>query len=147
MWRDLAHATRHHSDDFAIADLNQDGVLDFAGVNFFSNDGFGFAIMTGLEGGRFTRRESVGLASEVSRVRTADLNQDGRLDLIDLEDASGRIGISRQLPDGSFETVQRTRIAGDLVDVVTNDFNGDGRLDALILSDFPNVTTLLLGDR
>ncbi|MDA1251424.1 MAG: FG-GAP-like repeat-containing protein [Planctomycetota bacterium] len=80
-----------------------------------------------------------GMLSDPEGVTTADVDGNGRLDVIFVQSAANQITVLRQRLDG---TIVRNDygVTGAPREVVAADFNGDGFLDFATLTDAPNVT-------
>jgi hypothetical protein len=112
----------------AVGDFNGDGKLDFA-VPYDNGGSTGVAIYLGNGDGTFQSPKSYGVADRATTASVADINGDGKLDII----TNG--GVLLGNGDGTFTT-------GAAIDVcnsgcpVSNpqigDFNGDGKLDVAI---------------
>ncbi len=63
---------------------------------------------------------------------SADLDHDGRPDLITVEPGSGHVSILYGVGSGKFGTPQSVFVGSDPVDVQVGDFNGDGYLDLVV---------------
>ena len=115
------------SEQFALADLNNDGHLD-AVVN---NGQVSIAVLFGKGDG--TLRSPVTIAAErnayVTSISPFDMNGDGRLDLVTANSGNGDISVYLGNGDGTFQAA-RNYMAGTIVgNAGVADFNGDGNLD------------------
>ncbi len=100
---------------FKLGDFNADGSRDLVVA-----DGVDLRVLLGAGDGTFTVRER--WEGQASLAKVADLDSDGRLDLI-----LNSGGIQRGNGDGSFRAPERYVGIWGAVDVA--DFDGDGRLD------------------
>ena len=64
----------------------------------------------------------------------ADVNGDGRPDLLVAEPASGQLSVSLQLPDGSLASPKTFPTLAGVSQIATADWNGDGQPDIFLLS-------------
>lgn len=106
-------------------DLNGDGRPDLIAAN---DDGatHGLAVRIGRGNGTFRQATRPPAGSDPHAITTADLNSDGRLDLI----STSFSGVTIQLGAGDGAFAPAMRIAADQPQaVVAGDFNRDGRPD------------------
>lgn len=118
------------------ADLNGDGRLDLVAASQAGNDlvvflqpaeGFASTAVPDLVLG------SGGYASGPRSVEAADLDGDGRLDLVSANESSENLHVFLQDPSGGFPSspliLGSSLVTGEPQSVRTADLNGDGRLD------------------
>ncbi len=130
-----------------VADLDDDGDLDVLvasmGVIPPSNARTGAVVVLVNEGnGQFTNRVLLDNAARVSHLEAADLNRDGRLDLVvgQFGFLQGEIRWMENRGDWRFESHPVSDLAGS-IHVPVVDLDGDGHLDmvALISQDTEEV--------
>jgi hypothetical protein len=111
--------------DIVIGDFNGDGRLDFATAEHTANHASAFG---GLGDGTFLAAARLAAGTAPAALAAADLDHDGRLDLIagNADDASVLLGRG----DGSFQD-QLFAVTGHPNALAVGDFNGDGRLDVV----------------
>ncbi|GAB3859772.1 hypothetical protein GCM10028822_36880 [Hymenobacter terrigena] len=129
----------------ALGDLNGDGNLDLVVPQSYSNVGWAqVALGDGALG--FSIRQYSGLANCARGVALADLNGDGRLDLVAATydggggNTNGSVSVRRGTGDGGFlpaadATSQELPASGALT-VALADFTGDGYVDVAALRPF-----------
>jgi hypothetical protein len=131
---------------FTLGDFNHDGKIDLAEIVCDSPDAgfpFGFANCTlGVllgdgTGTNFTQSQSIQLAGASYNLQSADINGDGILDLIYVQNNRGVIRFG--LGNGTFSPqIYLTPPTTDPVDAAAiADFNNDSRLDVALLSGHP----------
>jgi hypothetical protein len=130
----------------AVADVNGDGHPDLVTANFGSANEGGSSVSLLLGNGNGTFRSAVnfGFVYRASSVVVADVNGDGRPDLVV---ASGDIsGVSVLLGNGNgtFQNVVSVGAGGFSVAVA--DVNGDGRPDLVTANFGSNNVSVLLGN-
>jgi len=106
-----------------LAHIDDDGILDLA-VSGYPE---GTAVLRGL-GGLTYEEEAQRVAFFPYRLDVADLNIDGRPDLVGQTDA---LTVALALDGGGFDSTKRLTVDEDLNDVLLADLDGDGRLDLL----------------
>lgn len=114
----------------AVGDVNGDGVADL--VTTF-DDAIG--VRYGLGGRLFGPMLKLPFSSLIEQVQVADLNGDGRQDIVVLDQASANIVVFYQNPSGAMGPgayIPAPHAGGN--DLKIADMNGDGRLDVVISS-------------
>lgn len=127
-----------------LVDVNGDGKLDAVSADFNSDT---VSVLIGNGDGTFKARVSLalGVNSDPTSISAADLNGDGKLDLITSDSGPGRLSVLFGNGDGTFKaafTLATNPYSGS--SVTTGDINGDGFAD-LISGDL-NRVTLFLGN-
>jgi uncharacterized protein (DUF2141 family) len=117
-----------------IADFNGDGVLDLA-ISGVGSGSYGISVSLGVGDGTFKSPMIFDTASEIIATATADLNNDGKLDLLGYETDS-YIAYMLGNGDGTFQSPDLIYRYGALSPIVA-DFDNDGRLDFAHLAHSP----------
>jgi len=127
------------STSVVLADFNGDGKLDAVVNDTFK--GGRVCLLLGNGDGTFQAAQDIAVPSEVQWVATADVNEDGKPDLILATAADVSILLGKG--DGTFGTPSNLGV-GPMTYAVTADFNKDGHADiAALHSNFNNPATMV----
>jgi hypothetical protein len=132
-------ATGYRPSAVAVGDVNGDGIPDLVVPNQGSRSAPAntVSVLLGNGDGTFAPPENVVVSLPLSNVAVADVNGDGKSDIIFTSFSANTVGVLLSNGDGSFRSLQRftvrglSRVPGA---VAVADFDGDGRLD-LVTSD------------
>ncbi len=133
----------------AVADVNSDGRPDIVTANGASNN---VTVLLGQAGGGFAPAAGSPFAvgTEPRSVAVADVNGDGRPDIVTANETSDDVTVLLGNGDGSFAPAASSPFATDAsyaYSVAVADVNGDGRPDIVTAnSDPPFNVTVLLGN-
>jgi hypothetical protein len=123
------------SESIATGDFNNDGVLDLVRNDPFPDGDVNapgrIALLIGRGDGSFAPATFVSVGLHVSKVATADLNRDGRLDLIATAYSGDRVGVLLGNGDGSFSAAPQLTPMQPR-DAIAADWDHDGRLDLIV---------------
>ena len=122
----------------AVADLNGDGFLDVV------TGASGINILFGGPAGSFQPAVSLPNFTDVQAIVIADVNRDGKLDLVVSERDNNDIAVALGRGDGTFCEPIRTPVSAAFALAVA-DFNGDGRPDVAVSQYAGGTVTILLG--
>ncbi|HUA89847.1 MAG TPA: VCBS repeat-containing protein, partial [Steroidobacteraceae bacterium] len=134
-----------------VADLNGDGRPDIVatGYDVYGNNGAVYVFLQSAQGGTFLSPVSYPAGAQPSSVKVADLNGDGRPDLVVADYGPGADGTGGP---GASILLQSTSAAGTFgapalyptyfgtIDVAVADLNGDGKPDVVTASLGPYPT-------
>ncbi len=124
----LSFGAGNHPRFVAVADLNGDGRLDLAVVNFG-----GVAVLLHRPDGFFEGATDYGTGGSPRAVASGDFNRDGKLDLAVVNrnpfGGSGNVSVLLGRGDGTLEAA-RSYVPGASF-LTVGDFNGDAKLDLL----------------
>ena len=128
----------------ALADLNGDGRLDLVTANFNSSD---VSVLLGNGDGTFQSEQRFaagdGFFRGPSSVVVADLNGDGKPDIVTANSFSDTVSMLLGNGDGTFQTQQRFAVGDSPNAVAVADLNGDGKLDVVTANGSDDVSVLL----
>ena len=90
--QNLSISLGSHPQSITIAHINQNQFLDIAVVNTWDNN---FNVFLGRGNGSFSRRYvyPTGILSAPNSIVTADLNHDGRIDVVTTHGGTGTVGV------------------------------------------------------
>ena len=125
----------------AVADVNGDGKPDLLVANecaSSSNCANGtVGVLLGNGDGTFQAAVTYGSGGEAYSVAAADVNSDGKLDLVVANGQSGSIGVLLGNGDGTFQKAATYSSGGQgSYSVAVGDVNGDGKLDLVVANEF-----------
>lgn len=144
-----------HGSAIAAGDLNGDGVPDLVVTNATAGDHADVSVLLGVKGGGFAAARNYTLGSLSNEVFLADMNRDGKLDLVEdggvaLGKGDGSFGPLQPFPAGlGFGQPYPTTFSMHLA---VGDVNGDGIPDVVVsyvppgMSAFASQVWVLLGD-
>ncbi|MDO7884907.1 FG-GAP-like repeat-containing protein [Hymenobacter cheonanensis] len=133
----------------AVADVDGDGNLDVVTANS-NGDSAGLLLGTGSTGSnsfRTVRPYSTGAGGHPYQITVADVNGDGRPDLLAANANTNSIGVLLNLGFNTFSaaTSFSTGAGSAPTDIVVADVNGDGQPDLLTANNFGAAVGVLLG--
>ena len=112
----------------AVGDVNRDGVPDVVTAN---NESYNVSVLLGRGNGTFHAQItfSVGYYAYPRSVAIADVNGDGRPDLLTANAGNNDVSVLLGRGDGTFETLRTFTVGSLPYSVVVADVNGDGQPD------------------
>ncbi|HJU57074.1 MAG TPA: VCBS repeat-containing protein, partial [Pyrinomonadaceae bacterium] len=140
--------TDSQATDLVAGDFNDDGRPDLAVLNTDPDMDFdNIAILLGDGAGGFTAAPDARTNSEGRSLVVADINRDGKLDLVVANNGSFRIAVLAGDGAGGFTQISDVHVRQDPFSVVVADFNHDGALDLAATSFIDNTAvSIRLGD-
>ena len=117
------------------ADFNGDNKLDLASAN---EDGT-VSILLGNGDGTFKAPQNVKAASDCVYLAAADLNKDGKLDLVVTNLNPGLVAVLKGNGDGTFGAPAVYNATFGPTGVIITDFNHDGKMDIVIGAGSPDI--------
>ncbi|MCY2953933.1 MAG: PKD domain-containing protein [Planctomycetota bacterium] len=94
----------------------------------------------------FNSPVSLAVGSYPTSTAIADLNADGKLDIVAANTVSNTISVLLGRGDGSFQTAVNRTVGSGPMSVAVADFNADGKLDLVTANQTANTLSILLGN-
>jgi hypothetical protein len=144
-----SYATGILPDSVTVGDFNGDHKLDIAVANYCGSDptcktAGTVSIFLGNGDGTFQPQVSYNAELRPASVVTADLNNDGKLDLAVVNLQSNTVSILLGNGDGTFQPQVSYRTGAAPYSLAVGDFNGDGKPDVATADD--STASLLIGN-
>ncbi|HLP18063.1 MAG TPA: FG-GAP-like repeat-containing protein [Bacteroidota bacterium] len=128
-----------------VADLNEDGAPDIAAVNTLGGS-ISILLNTHLGDGTFTAGPVVALnpGCEPRAIVSADMNNDGHLDLITANTKDNSISILTNDGTAHFTVSKTITVGASPRGIAAGDFNNDGATDLVVMNRGASTVTLLI---
>lgn len=126
-------------------DFNGDGKQDLATADQYSSQA---SVLLGNGDGTFAAHAEYASAIGGAPVAlaTADVNGDGKLDLVVVNYKTNNVSILLGNGDGTFKTHVEYATGNGPMGVAIGDLNGDGKLDLVVANSIDNTVSVLLGN-
>jgi len=125
------------------ADVNGDGKMDLISANQGYGSGNTLTVLTNNGSGGFVTASSPVVGSQPVSVTAADVNGDGKMDLICANYNGNTLTVLTNNGSGGFVISSSPRVGTTPYSVVAADVNGDGRLDLVCANSGDNTLTVL----
>ena len=125
------------------ADVNGDGKMDLIWANM-NGLGNSISVLTNNGHGRFTTSGIYSVGSEPEFVMAADINGDGKIDLISANWLANTLTLLTNNGIGSFVLAATLAVGNGPQSVVAADVNGDGKIDLITANKSSNTISILL---
>jgi hypothetical protein len=129
----------------AVGDFNRDGKLDLIVAAESPQVGIVLTFLEGKGDGTFQASPAITPSANLEALAAADLNGDGRLDLI-TADLGGGAFVELGNGDGTFQPPVEYGSGRSSIGLVLGDFNADGKLDVLLSNQDQNSISILPGN-
>ena len=114
----------------AVADVNNDSKPDLICANTGANNNNSLTVFLGTGAGLFTINSTIGVGNLPEYLVTADINGDGKSDLITANSGDGTLSILTNNGTGTFtQSTTNIFVGNNLVSLQAVDINGDSKLD------------------
>ena len=125
------------------ADINNDGKLDLICANYgFSGNGNTLTVLTNNGNGIFGSNATYVVGSGSYSVTSADLNGDGKLDLICANRGDNTLTILTNNGSGIFGSNATINVGVHPMSVTAADLNGNGKLDLISVNEGANTLSI-----
>jgi len=112
------------------SDVNGDGKVDLVVSNY---SGFGsVSVMLGNGDGTFGAQSAVTSGSDTRDVHLVDMNGDGKLDIVAVNEGNNSVSILLGNGNGTFQNQQTQAVGRHPWYAAIADLNGDGKLDMVV---------------
>ena len=128
-----------------VADLNGDGKLDLVTANRILG-GTTASVLQGNGDGTFQPQHTLTVGSQPTGVTVADVNGDGKPDLVTANFGDNTVSVLLGNGNGSFQRQQTFKVGDAPIAVAVVDVNGDGKPDLVTANQFGNTVSVLLGN-
>jgi len=131
----------------ALGDVDGDGRVDLVSANGFSDT---LTVFLQVEGGGFAQPLSLGdssLTNQPRSVALGDVDGDGRLDLVSVNELSDTLTVFLQVEGGGFAqplSLGDSSVTNLPVSVALGDVDGDGRVDLVSANGFSDTLTVFV---
>lgn len=129
----------------ASSDFNGDGVPDFVVGQSSTSPGMGLVVFLAQSDGSLGKGVVYAQNSALSYVAAADLNRDGKADIVASNWATGAVEVFLGNGDGTFQAPSSITLPGITNGLVVADLNGDGWPDVAVTGR-NSVVYILLND-
>ncbi len=129
----------------AVGDINGDGKQDMVYIRTVSASAYYLDVKTNDGMGNFKSTSSTTTSELEGSIRLADVNGDGKLDVLMGNISTGTLDVKLGNGDGTFAATTKYSTGGTNANIrALADFNGDGKADVLVTNS--NGVSLLLGN-
>ena len=115
----------------SLGDVNRDGALDLAYTSWVSGGPYVVGIALGNGTGGFGVPTMYAESSPPTFMSLADLNRDGKLDMLVAESGPNQVCYRLGNGNGTFGAATRIAASGKITDLQAYDLNRDGRVDLI----------------
>ncbi len=137
------YVTMNFPNDVTIGDFNRDGIVDIAIIT-----NYGISVLMGNGDGTFATAVTNNSSVDLNRsIKSADFNNDGKLDLVAGDYTNGNVCVLLGNGDGTFAPfVNYFTGSNYTAGVAIGDFNGDGKIDIASSSEENGGLSILPGN-
>ena len=129
-----------------VADVNGDGIPDIIVANYTSGSPGSVSVLLGNGNGTFQAQQTFATGHGPDSVVAADLNGDGKTDIIVANFADNTLGVLLGNGDGTFQPQQTITVGMAPSAVTVADVNADGIPDLVVANENDDDVGVLLGN-
>ena len=130
----------------AVGDINNDGDLDLVVADSNFGKGNTLSILMGNGNGTFLPTQTVTVGRDPVAVAIADLNGDGKPDLVVANEEDNTVGVLLGNGNGTFQPMQTYAVGHQPSSVAVADLTGNGILDIVVVNTADDTVGVLLGN-
>ena len=128
------------------ADVNGDGKVDLIASSWNNASGNTLTVLTNNGSGGFVLASTPGVDNGVQGVTAADVNGDGKMDLICVNQNENELSVLTNYGSGGFALSGTYPVGSGASFVVAADVNGDGWVDLICENEWDDTLTVLTND-
>jgi PKD repeat protein len=128
-----------------MADLNGDGLADLVTAN---ESGSSITVLLATGNGTFAPGVTISVGVNVGpkSIAAADLNRDGKIDLVVAQTLASGVAVLLGNGDGTFQAPRNFATGSGPRAVALGDLNGDGKPDLLVTCDYTQALEVYMGN-
>ena len=126
------------------ADVNGDGKVDLICPNFGGGGGNTLSVLTNNGSGGFVLASSPSIGGAAYSIVAADVNGDGKVDLISANYNNNTLSVLTNDGSGGFVLAASPAVGSSPSCVVAADVNGDGKMDLISVNSGDNTLSVLI---
>jgi hypothetical protein len=142
----VTYPVGNQTDGVALGDLNGDGRLDIAAIDYEMGNAGAVQVLLGKGDGTFAAAVAYAVGRDPRVVAIGDLNGDGKLDLAVANFGTYDVSVLLNVGNGKFGAAVSNHADTNTTGVAISDLNGDGKLDLAASNSNGLDVSVLLGN-